>query len=186
MTGDENANHPPMERNYIATVKIPIHQDRDIIERAHDAVNARTGPGDESPRTDQRKLLTMSNYCSNCGHRTYQHARGKCQHIETVGHVVKIVANASATGGWMMRHPVAERNDDLFDCPMVKSFLDVVAGWPEPGEYALSSSNGGISFWPPEVARQQCDCGNIDSAVDIARAAMDDGNAKLSRRALLH
>ena len=42
MTGeaftDENANHPPMERNYIATVKI------DIIERAHDAVNARTGP----------------------------------------------------------------------------------------------------------------------------------------------
>jgi len=43
MTGeaftDENANHPPMERNYIATVKIPIHQNRDVIERAHDVVN---------------------------------------------------------------------------------------------------------------------------------------------------
>ena len=122
----------------------------------------------------------MSNYCSNCGHRTYQHGTGnRCQHVETVGHIVKIVANTSATGGWMMRHPVAERNDDLFDCPMVKSFLDVVAEWPEPGEYALSSSNGGISFWPPEIARQQCPCG-VESVVDTARTAMDgDGPGEM-------
>jgi len=119
-----------------------------------------------------------NNYCPNCGHRSYQHARGKCQHIEMVGHIIKITED-----DWKLKHPLAEReNDKLFDCPIHDS-ISVPAGtfvtWPEPSEYFIEMDRGVWVFGPPGAARQQCPCG-VESVVDTARTAMDgDGPGEM-------
>jgi len=120
-----------------------------------------------------------NNYCSNCGHRTYQHARGRCQHVETVGHIVRITED-----DWTLKHPLAERdNDKLFNCSIHDS-ISVPAGtlatWPEPGEYSIEMDRGVWVFGPPEAAHQQCDCEDVDSVINRARTAMDgDGPGEM-------
>lgn len=112
----------------------------------------------------------MSNYCPNCGHRMFQHGRKGCQHVETVGHIVRVTS-----AGWTLKHPVSEReNDKLFDCIVNVRLSAIMArGGPVLGEYAIvEKDDGSWSFKsPPEQARQQCDC-NWDTGVRRANTGL--------------
>lgn len=95
------------------------------------------------------------NYCPNCGHRVYQHGKNGCEHVETVGHIIRFMPD-----GWMLKHPRAEQdNDEILSCP-VRMLLPPALSTPVPtsGEYALIDINGQITFGPPDSARAQCDC----------------------------
>jgi hypothetical protein len=112
----------------------------------------------DQQRTSEAIMLGW-NFCPYCGHRRYQHGRKGCEHVETVGHVVKIKPDGSFT----LKHPLSEReNDRLFDCKIHNDLQTPDLGLPKDGEWSIiENSEGGWGFEPPDKAREQCACKKV-------------------------